>query len=125
MFIEIFDCMRGDLKYIHMMDIEMFVNVVDVHSKNDILEYLYETKSIFLFRKNKIVSKYPNTYICSFIDRDLSLKNTIFIKYEEQFYKIKKNNLIELDNDKIKDYCEHQFPYATSFKHLVYKIINI
>ena len=126
MFVEIFHCMQGDLKYIHMLEIDMFTNITtNISSKYEALDYLIEKNSIFLFRKNRFISQYPNTYICTFISKNLSLRNIIFIQHEQQYYKITKKNLEKLTIEKLGEYCEHQFPFATTFKHLVRRIMNI
>lgn len=128
MFIEILDCMAGDLKYIHMMDYKMFIelsNRYDVLSKSDSEEFLINNNFIFVLRENYYSDEFPNVFSCTFISKTLSLRNFIFAEYDEQFYKIDKDNLNELYPESLKEYCEHQFPYATTFKHLIAKIIKI
>jgi len=128
MFSEILDCMDGDLKYIHMMDYKMFIelsNRNDVLSKSDSEKFLIKTFLKFVLRENYYSDEFPNVFSCTFISKKLSLRNFIFAEYDGQFYKIGKDNLDELHPESLKEYCEHQFPYATTFKHLIAKIIKI
>jgi hypothetical protein len=128
MFFEILDCMAGDLKYIHMMDYKMFIelsNKYDILTKSDSEEFLINNNFIFVLRENIYTEDFRNVFSCTFISKNLSLRNFIFAEYDGQFYKLNSDNLEELYPESLKEYCEHNFPYATTFKHLIRTILKI
>jgi len=128
MFVEIFECMRGELKYVHMIDYKMFI---DVSSKDNILtrrqaeEYLMEKDFLVLLRTNIYTQNFPNVFSCTFLAKNLYLKNYIFAEYDGQFYKIKGCEIRERTPEQLKEYCMNQFAFATTTKQLLTKILNI